>query len=241
MNRSTVNLQFIALRQQGLSIVELMVGITIGLFILAGASMVLTTQLGDNRRLLLEAQVQQDLRAASDLISREIRAAGYWGNAYQQVWAPSMVNPYSVTPLAATAGNTSLVYFRSLDEEPVGGIENNAIDGNENGGFRLKALSASTNAIEMQLGLNNGLGNWQQLTDPAVLFVDEFTLLVSNTSRPVPCGSDCKQSLAGLPLQQCARDVVMTIVVHAIHDPAVRRSISNRLRLRNDVIMEACV
>ena len=70
---------------RGLSIVELMVGITIGLFILAGASMVLTTQLGDNRRLLLEAQVQQDLRVASDLISREIRAAGYWGNAYQQV------------------------------------------------------------------------------------------------------------------------------------------------------------
>ena len=78
---------------QGLSIVELMVGITIGLFILAGASMVLTTQLGDNRRLLLEAQVQQDLRVASDLISREIRAAGYWGNAYQQVWAVKTTKP----------------------------------------------------------------------------------------------------------------------------------------------------
>ena len=219
---------------RGLSIVELMVGITIGLFILAGASMVLTTQLGDNRRLLLEAQVQQDLRAASDLISRDIRAAGYWGNAYKQVWAPDRDNPYSVTPLAATAGNTSLVYFRSLDEDPVLGTENNVINDNEYGGFQ---LNASTGAIDMQLGN----GNWQQLTDPAVLSVMQFSLVINNVRRPVPCGSDCKQSPAGLPLQQCARDVVMTIVVQAVHDPAVRRSISNRIRLRNDVVMEACV
>jgi len=40
--------------------------------------MVLTTQLGDNRRLLLEAQMQQDMRTAADLISRDLRRAGYW-------------------------------------------------------------------------------------------------------------------------------------------------------------------
>ncbi len=219
--------------QRGLSIVELMVGITIGLFILAGASLVLTTQLGDNRRLLLEAQVQQDLRVASDLISREIRAAGYWGNAYQQVWSVKVINPYSGTPLAATAGNSSLVYFRSLDEDPVGGVENDVINDNEHGGFR---LNANTGAIDMQLGS----GNWQQLTDPAVMSIRQFSLVVNNVARAVPCGSDCKQSPAGLPLQQCARDVVLTIVVQAVHDAAVKRSISNRIRLRNDVVMEAC-
>jgi type II secretory pathway pseudopilin PulG len=232
MTRSITGLPFVVRRQRGLSIVELMVGITIGLFILAGASLVLTTQLGDNRRLLLEAQVQQDLRAASDLISREIRAAGYWGNAYLQVWTPNMVNPYSVTPLAATAGNTSLVYFRSLDEDPVGGIENNVINDKEYGGFR---LNASSGALDMQLGN----GNWQQLTDPAVLSVEQFSLAVNNVSRPVPCGSDCPNPTDFL-LQHCARDVVMTIVVQAVHDPAVRRSISNRIRLRNDVVMAAC-
>ena len=62
---------------RGISIVELMVGITISLFILAGASLVLTTQLDSNRRLLLEAQVQQDLRTTADMISRDVRRAGY--------------------------------------------------------------------------------------------------------------------------------------------------------------------
>ncbi len=230
---STKSPKYLRKTPQGLSIVELMVGITIGLFILAGASMVLTTQLGDNRRLLLEAQVQQDLRTASDLISREIRAAGYWGNAYQQVWALKMINPYSGTPLAATAGNTNLVYFRSLDEDPLAGVENDVINDNEHGGFR---LNATTGAIDIQLGS----GNWQQLTDPAVMSIRQFSLVVNNVARSVPCGSDCKQSPAGLPLQHCARDVVLTIVVQAVHDAAVRRSISNRIRLRNDVISEVC-
>ena len=214
--------------QRGLSIVELMVGITIGLFILAGASLVLTTQLGDNRRLLLEAQVQQDLRVASDLISREIRAAGYWGNAYQQVWSVKMINPYSGTPLAATAGNSYLVYFRSLDEDPVGGVENDVINDNEHGGFR---LNANTGAIDMQLGS----GNWQQLTDPAVLTVTQFSLVPNTVEVTVPASVP-----GGAPLKLCARDVVLTIVVQAVHDTAVRRSISNRIRLRNDVVKASC-
>ena len=47
----------------GLSIVELMVGITISMFILAGATLVLTTQLDNNRRLLLD-RIEKALSAS---------------------------------------------------------------------------------------------------------------------------------------------------------------------------------
>ena len=146
-----------------------------------------------------------------------------------------MVNPYSITPLAATAANTSLVFFRSLDEDQAGvvGIENDLIDDNEYGGFR---RSGSPGAIYMQLGN----GNWQQLTDPAVVSVTQFNLIVNSVPLTIPCGSACPTGPGGLLLKQCARDVVMTIVVQAVHDSAVRRSISNRIRLRNDMIAEAC-
>ena len=55
----------------------MMVGIAIGLFIVAGAVALVATQLGENRRMLLETQVQQDLRAAADIITRELRRGGY--------------------------------------------------------------------------------------------------------------------------------------------------------------------
>ena len=62
--------------QAGLSIVELMVGVAIGLVIVAAAALLMTGQLVENRRLLVETQLQQDLRGAADIITRELRRAG---------------------------------------------------------------------------------------------------------------------------------------------------------------------
>ena len=85
---------------RGLSLVELMVGITIGLIVVAGATLLTATQLSDNRRLLLETQVQQDLRAAADIIAREVRRGGYNAFAHSLTWDPDqpalqpIANPY---------------------------------------------------------------------------------------------------------------------------------------------------
>ena len=86
-------------RQRGLSIVELMVGVAIGLFVVAAASMLVVTQLSDNRRLTLETQVQQDLRATADIITRELRRAGHWGKARDGVWYRGQCGGRSRQPL----------------------------------------------------------------------------------------------------------------------------------------------
>ena len=62
--------------QHGLSIVELMVGLAIGLVIVAAALLALAHHLRENRSLLMEARLMQDLRTASDLIARDLRRAG---------------------------------------------------------------------------------------------------------------------------------------------------------------------
>ena len=64
---------------RGISLVELMVGIAVGMIVVAGASVMLVNQVNEHRRLMLETQVQQDLRASADLILRELRRAGYRG------------------------------------------------------------------------------------------------------------------------------------------------------------------
>jgi type IV pilus assembly protein PilW len=239
--------------QHGLSIVELMIGIAIGLFILAGATLVLTTQLGDNRRLLLEAQVQQDLRAAAELISRDIRRAGYWGQAWRQVWPavppnpPWIDNPYTATtpavlPASTTAGVTmvsttthSLNYSRSTDEEAAQiGTDDNAVTDDERFGFR---LNADNYTIDIQLAGNG----WQALTDPAVLKVTQLDFVLNATHLAMPCGVQCPvRGPNGCPLMQTTRDVTITIGAEAVHDSAVKRTLKEKVRLRNDVLNEVC-
>ena len=80
-----------------------MVGVAIGLFVVAAATMLVATQLSDNRRLMLETQVQQDLRATADIIARELRRAGHWAKARDGVWyegnaAAVRDNPYRPSP-----------------------------------------------------------------------------------------------------------------------------------------------
>ena len=44
-------------RQRGLSLVELMVGITVGMIIVAGVSLMMVNQIDEHRRLSLETQI----------------------------------------------------------------------------------------------------------------------------------------------------------------------------------------
>lgn len=237
---------------RGLSIVELMVGITISLFILAGATLVLTTQLDNNRRLLLEAQLQQDLRTAADMISRDVRRAGYWGRSYCNVWPGALDlvncpagNPYNtMTPAVAPApaGTTQLVYDRSTDAE--GGGDFNRDDGavdaqagrpRERVGFR---WNAANETIDYLVG-----DTWQALTDQAVLRVTEFNMRINTQVLPVPCaavGCQAQGPQCGGPVTVQSRDLSFTIVAQAVHDVGVRRSLRENVRLRNSVPVEQC-
>lgn len=238
---------------QGLSIVELMVGITISLFILAGASLVLMTQLDSNRRLLLEAQVQQDLRTTADLISRDVRRAGYWGGAFCNVQPASQdpvacasPNPYNgMTPTLADGIQvaTTLQYRRSTDFENTRSInfEDNGVDlvdnrPREHVGFR---FNQGAGTIEFMVGNDN----WQSLTDPAVLQVTQFSMAIHSRALPVPCaGVDCqaKGPICGGPMTVHSRELTFTIVAHAVHDQQVERSLRENVRLRNSIPVEQC-
>ena len=223
-------------RQRGLSIVELMVGVAVGLFVVAAASMLVATQLSDNRRLTLETQVQQDLRATADIITRELRRSGHWAKARDSVGQPASLNPYRAVETAAGSpfadGDTSstvlLSYSRSGDEA----LENNALNTNEELGFTLV-----NGVIRTQLGS----GGWQDLTDSATLKVTNFTLTMNEQPIPLECTKPCPGGGTACYPQIVVRDITIDITGQAAHDSSVQRSLRSNVRLRNDlVIAGAC-
>lgn len=229
-------------RQRGITLVELMVGIAVGLFIVAAASFMLSNQLEENRRLVLDTQLQQDLRSATDLVARDLRRAGYWGNAEQGVWLRGVgnaANPYTVVDSPAPGGTGSEVtYTYSLDAQQTPAVaENDAIDGHDRSGFRLQ-----NGAIELQLGQ----GNWQQITDPAALTVTVFDVTLNTLNialenlcpRTLAEGGVCGGGIC--PPVQEVREFQVRIDGHAANDPAVLRSMRSTVRVRNDVINGQC-
>jgi Tfp pilus assembly protein PilW len=216
-------------RQQGLSLVELMVGITVGLFIVAAAGLLLSNQLNDNRRLLLEMQLQQDLRATADMVTRDLRRAGHWGVAENGVSNPAIAG----STFAAKNNLLRIV----LVGNPSSSIE-----------YRYKRPSNDEGPFKFWLGadgvvrtqLSSSSPEPQALTDLNTLIVTKFEI-TQNASTPVvlPCPTDCP---AGGAADACwptltVRDITVMIEGESPNDRAVKRSVTTQLRLRNDVLV----
>jgi type IV pilus assembly protein PilW len=209
--------------QRGLSLVELMVGIALGLFVVAGASMVVVTQLGDNRRLLLETQLQQDLRATADIITRELRRAGHDPNAtavISEPAAPSLPNPFAAVQHSAGDSEVQFNYWRGPGV--VGPF-----------GFRL----SSSGVVQSLLGIA-----WQDLTDGAAMNVTAFTVTPLTPSvTQIPCPTGCTADPADPGYTACwptvtVRSYVVDITAQARNDATIQRSIRSEVRARNDLL-----
>lgn len=220
---------------KGMSLIELLLGVAIGLFILAGANTVFITNMTNSRRLLLEARINQDLRSSMDLISRDLRRGAYWGNSLAGTLAAGSVSSTLANPYSAVAvtGSTQIDYTYTQDA-----TENNALDAaTEQFGFR---LNMTTHAVEMNIG-----GIWKPLTNTDVLMIPNngFTITPTETVIDIrtACAKTCTDSVA---MPTCPRVQVRTynIVLQgvSITDSAVSRTLHSQVRVRNDALSGSC-
>jgi prepilin peptidase dependent protein B len=228
--------------QRGLSIVEFMVGVTIGLLVVGGAIKVFVDLFNNNRRQLVEVRLNQDLRAAADIIARDLRRSGYKQDALAGVTAAGPASAPSAnayTSAAATviaANQVNYAYDRDGD---------NTVSIAEASGFR---LNTTTNTIDMLVG-----GAWQPLTDPSTVRITNFTINNAASATQMiamaqycPCIGNGTCTLAAVAAgasapQAVKRWVNIVIEGRAANDAAMPlRRISEAVHLRNDEIRGEC-
>ena len=218
--------------ERGLSIVELMVGIAIGLIVVAAASLLMSGQLNENRRLLAETQLQQDLRATADIITRELRRLGAdtETQSLASLWFP---------------GRTSAVVENALSKPsailPAPGITANAVSFTYNPGgtgFGLFGYQLVNGGIRTQMANSVATGGWQELTDPRVMTVTSLSITRdADTTIQLPCAKPCPitNDAACWPTLN-VRNFSVAITARATAVPGIDRSIKTRVRVRNDYL-----
>lgn len=171
-------------RQRGLTLVELMIAVAIGLFVSTVAIKIAVDTIGQNQARIAEIRMNQNLRAAADIIARDLRRAAYWDASISGVWRGAQTvlvpNPYRRIAMPA---NGTLVYGYQLDPDP--------------------ALPVSE--FQFRRSLRDGVGvlqycsaavcaekDWQLLTDPsAVNILDGFEIrVIGPATQPDPDGAD---------------------------------------------------
>ncbi len=223
-------------RARGLGIVELMVGLALGLFVVGGGLLMLAGFTDENRRLLLETRLNQDLRAASDVVTRDLRRAGYWSAADSGVWAtggPAVPpqNPYSrldgtacaaanLTQATTTAASQALCY--SIDAVPAAAVANKRF------GFELAGGVIST--------VVDG-GGAQALTDAKTITITRLVITPSSQVLDASgyCRTACNPAAAGANCPQVVvREYEVLIEGNIPSDASVSRFLRSNVRIRND-------
>lgn len=199
-------------RPRGFTLAELLVGLAVGALVLTAAVWAVGTQLALQRRQQLALELDQELRAAAELMTRSLRRAGFWWGADS---ADAAANPYAGWSVSAgpDATSSSVQMAHAHPQR----AEDGARTRDEELGFRVRL-----GVLESQLGE----GNWQALTDPRLMRITRLDL--APRLEPV-----CPAGLV-------VRSLDITLQAQAVADAAVRRQWSSSVRLRNDVASAAC-
>lgn len=120
--------------QQGFSLVELMVGMTIGLILISAVVALTVSVLRTNAETVTVAKLTQEGRAISDLVSREVRRARYSGNyrvfvgaagAIPNAFGVMQINATSIPTAAALTSGSCLRFSYDADDD--GAVDTNEV------------------------------------------------------------------------------------------------------------------
>jgi prepilin peptidase dependent protein B len=203
-----------------------------------------------NKRLLLETRVNQDLRAAADIVARDVRRAGYWNNSLAGVWSTGSTsivpNPHATGPgdVTSTANSVNYSYARAVAGNTDG------LDSNEYAGFRVLAVSG-VDTLQMQDGQNT----WAAITDPGTVRVTAFSVtpaspvLVNDLSKYCGCLAKLTCTMADIADPTFNPAGVPTLTIpsfqivltgQSVYDAAMTRTISETVRVRNARLTGSC-
>lgn len=205
-------------RQSGATLVELMVSVTIGLFLLSGLLAFVVNNLEGNARIVKATKLNSSMRTLMTFMADDIRRAGTWNNAIVRIGSFD-VNPFeAVTPL----GINPCILYR-YDRDLDGALGTTAAN-DERYGFIL-----DNGTVKMRGGSGTytctASAEWVAVTDPKDIRITALTFYVAQNNPPITLRHSVQ-----------ARDVHITLSGQLTSDPTVQQTLSQMVRIPNDGI-----
>lgn len=266
-------------RQQGLTLIELLVGLAVGVIVSIFISNIYITNVVATKDSINASRLENDLRASMALMVNEIRRAGYWGGAVTGTGTsadpvalvdPTVTpNPFMDRDTTATEGATDIQIGKKSGEADYSCITftydrdlDGSLDDNEKYAFRL-----NSGVLEFRQGGTTGVAHtcdgtasdWSELTDGDVMNIDTLTFsyvnstgscvtyqagyvtTVTATAATAPCETPDITKTPGSGVVDKlieARAIKLNVSAKLVNDSAVKESMEQVIRIRNNRIAE---
>lgn len=176
-------------QQIGMTLIELLIAMVLGLIIVASVIALFISMLSSTTTNLNEIRLNQELRAAMSLMTRDIRRAGYNGNAASTA---GVSNPFSTDASSAGAasttlnigvGNDDVIFSYDADSDGVLGADDEV--------FSYQLASNSVQYCQENTVAAIAGCTWQSITDPAIVSITGLTFIETDASSA--SGAEFKQ------------------------------------------------
>ncbi|GAA0788626.1 PilW family protein [Marinobacterium sediminicola] len=241
--------------QQGLTLVEVMVAMAIGIFLLGAGGAAFISAMNTQTENLQLTRLNQDMRTLLDIMSKDIRRSGFLTSKPHLSSNSTHLkqNPFFSTDNDIKAiDNTCFLYaYNRHDTDPV------SVSTSDRFGFKLVTADGESGKIMMRKSADNNSnctdGSWETITEPEVDITElKFSISTSGVNptslldsegvltgeNSCTAGSACASCTSGEPCIQI-RSVDITLTARLAADHTVTQSMKRTVRIRNDKYIDA--
>ncbi len=208
--------------QRGVSLVELMVSITIGLLIMAAILSLFTSTIGVNSTYLRATQLNHEVRSVMAAVARDLRRAGYNGTNFDmpawRAYSGSITDPAADIPLCDEGATSELAVRYFLNDEDAA---------QSTFAYRL-----NNNVIQTRTGET---GTFSALTDPNTTEITIFALCKEPSN---PTDPEKARTIRRWVEGKCLEWPYFRIEINAQHarDPKLTTDVIDGVLLRNVIL-----
>lgn len=201
--------------QAGATLLELLISLTIGIFLVAGLVSFVIASLSSNTSINKATKFNGDMRSTMTLLANDVRRAAGWGDAIAGL-GTSTANPFG----SVTTPTTSCILY-SYDTNGNGVLDTGS-GNDERFGFLLNAgvIKSRGGQADYNCAVSD---NWVPVTDDRSIRINELTFSLSTINTPIAGG----RTLA-------IREVTITLAGQMASDPSIRQTLTQTVRIQND-------
>lgn len=214
------------LKHCGFTLVEMMIAIVINLILFAGLLTFFVNNLEHYRKEMDTNRLYDQLHLAMQLMVNDIRRAGYWANANNDIGKNQNNNPFMVSGSSdITVNNTNNCILFSYDHDNNGSLASiSSISDDERYGYRLSNSTLQARPPGASYNCTASASSWENMTDPTIITITNLTFTLNTTTITTGPGAQ------GIMI----RSVDISLTGRLTRDTSVTKTLSQHVRIRND-------
>jgi prepilin peptidase dependent protein B len=210
----------------GFTLTELLVALVINVLVLSSLLAVFIANINHYTTSIATNRLNQQLQAVMQLMTSDIRRAGYWSNSANLIGTDTNTNPFMATGTTdITVGGTgnSCILF-TYDHNGTGTLPALSTTADDDRyGYRLMNGAVQTRPWGASFSCSASATNWENVTDSTVTITAlTFTL----TTQTVATGL----GTSGLK----TRSVDITLTGQLTSNSTITKTLTEHIRIRND-------